>query len=92
MEGEKNKQINETEQEKGYQLRDHKILKTSNKYCWKDFLSLIAESGEPSNYEEATTNNEATNWIKTIDEEINSLKKMKHDTNKSTSKTGGTTH
>lgn len=68
------KQTNEDEQNRGYGLRDRSTLKAPERYSWKSFLNLIAESGEPVSYEEATTCSEATNWVKAMNEEIDSLK------------------
>jgi len=59
----------------GYQLRDRRTLKIPERYSKEDFYSLIAEFGKPTSYEEAITGREASNWIKAMNEEIDSLKK-----------------
>lgn len=71
--------MNEGEQNQGYLLRDRSTLKASERYSWKNSLSLIAESGEPISYEEATTCSEAksTSWIQAMNEEVSSLKQNK---------------
>jgi len=69
------KQTDQAGPSQEYQLRDRRTLKAPEKYSKEDFFSLIAESGEPTSYEEAITNKEAANWIEAMNEEIDSLKR-----------------
>jgi len=69
------KQTDQAGPRQEYQLRDCRTLKAPERYSKENFFCLITESGEPTSYEKAITHKEATNWIKAMNEEIDSLKR-----------------
>ena len=74
LEEKRNKQTKEAKLDHGYHLRNCSQLKTPERYSGINLFSLIADH-EPVSYEEATTCNDAKNWTKAMDEEIDSLRK-----------------